>query len=261
MSAVSSALGPKLLLVDDDAAIRLGVGTLLRALGYAATEAVNGRECLNKVEVEHPDLVLLDLVMPEMDGWQALAALRASAYAGGIIVLAGGDDPKKDVVRALSTGADDYVTKPYDVRELAARVNAVLRRFQRASGGAAGVLQFGATRIDLAARTAEANGARVRLTRTEFKLLEVLAAQAGHAVSREELLEKVWHYAPDACTRTVDTYMWRLRQKICPAPHTPRWLHTTPGGYRLDHAAAPNGAALSVEPTVRVAAAEPKADA
>lgn len=231
MSLPESASAPRVLIADDDTEARRAVAAVLRSLGYQVLEAANGRECLARVADHAPDLLLLDLDMPEMNGWQTLAALSQRHFAGAVIVLTGADTTE-DAVRALTAGADDFLAKPCELRELAARVNAVLRRARKTSARGS-VLQIGDVRIDLTARAAEAHGKPVPLTRTEFRLLEVLAAECGRSLTRQELLQRVWQYSGRASSRTVDTYIWRLRQKICPVPGRPQCILTTPDGYRL----------------------------
>lgn len=222
---------PRVLIVDDDVDGRRALAALLRALGYAVAEAANGREGLEQVVAVGPDVVVLDIDMPEMNGWQALVALQERKFPGAIIVLTA-TDATEDAVRALTGGADDFLSKPCELRELAARVNAVLRRTRR-SPARGSVLKLGEVQIDLTARAAEAQGEPVALTRTEFRLIETLAAEPGRSLTRQQLLERVWHYAPTASSRTVDTYIWRLRRKICPTPTRPQFILTTPEGYRL----------------------------
>jgi DNA-binding response OmpR family regulator len=219
-----------LLVVDDDEILRRVMAAALRNAGYEVVEAADGVEAMELLERRTPSLVLLDITMPRMNGWRALEALRDRAYRGGVIMLTGGAETDT-IVRALSSGADDVVGKPFELRELLARVNAVLRR---AHGSAEhGVLRLGAVRIDLASRTAEKGGVPLRLSQIEFKLLEQLKAARGRAVPREELLRRTWGYSSVARTRTVDTHVWRLRTKICDDPHHPEWIRTVPGGYRL----------------------------
>lgn len=238
MSFPDSTGSPRVLVVDDDAVARRALLALLRALGYRTAEAANGRECLERVAAETPDLLLLDIEMPELNGWETLAALRERQYAGAVIVLTGADTTD-DAVRALTAGADDFLAKPCELRELAARVNAVLRRTRKAAAARGSVLQLGDVRIDLTARAAEVHGKPLPLTRTEFRLIEVLASEAGRSLTRQELLQKVWQYSPNASSRTVDTYIWRLRQKICPGAGRAQCIVTTPDGYRF---APPEGA-------------------
>jgi DNA-binding response OmpR family regulator len=228
---------PRVLIVDDDHAARRAIAAMLRALGYGTTEAANGRECLAQIDAARPDLLLLDIDMPEMNGWQTLAALRERRYAGAVIVLTAADTTD-DAVRALTAGADDFLSKPCELRELAARVNAVLRRSQKTAARGS-VLQLGDVRIDLTARAAEVHGKPLPLTRTEFRLIEVLASESGRSLTRQELLQKVWRYSSSASSRTVDTYIWRLRQKICPEPKRPQCIVTTADGYRLSLKIAP----------------------
>lgn len=222
---------PRVLIVDDDVDGRRALAALLRALGYAVAEAANGREGLACVAAQRPEVVVLDIDMPELNGWQTLAALQERKFRGAVIVLTA-TDATDDAVRALTGGADDFISKPCELRELAARVNAVLRR-TRPAPARSSVVKLGEVSIDLTARAAEAQGRRVALTRTEFRLIETLAAEPGKSLTRQELLERVWHYAPNASSRTVDTYIWRLRRKICPTPTRPQFILTTPDGYRL----------------------------
>lgn len=219
-----------LLLIDDDAILRNTTAEALRCAGYTVAEAADGKEGVAEAERIAPDLVLLDIDMPRQNGWRTLQELRDRGFRGGIIMLTGADGTD-EIVRALSSGADDFVGKPCALRELLARVNAVLRRAHGTQQP--DVLQLGPVRIDLAARTAERDGHPLALTQIEFKLLEQLKASHGCAVLRDELLKKVWGYSSTAATRTVDTHVWRLRQKIGDDAGNPRWIRTVPGGYRL----------------------------
>ncbi|MBI2511459.1 MAG: response regulator transcription factor [Opitutae bacterium] len=253
MPIPDAAAAPRVLIVDDDEEARRALTTLLRALGYATDEAANGREGLARIAAAAPDVLLLDIDMPEMNGWQVLAALRERNYAGATIVLTGADTTE-DAVRALTAGADDFLAKPCEQRELVARVNAVLRRVRKPRARES-VLQLGDVRIDFAARKAEIRGAPLALTRMEFRLIEELAAEPGRSLTREELLQKVWRYSPGASSRTVDTYIWRLRHKICPTRSRPQCIVTTPDGYRL---ATPD--ALVAAPDLRAVAPRPVPD-
>lgn len=219
-----------LLLIDDDAVLRETTAEALRCAGYTVTEAPDGKEGVAAADRIAPDLVLLDIDMPRQNGWRTLQELRDRGFRGGIIMLTGADGTD-DIVRALSSGADDFVSKPCALRELLARVNAVLRRARGTKQQE--VIQLGSVRIDLAARTAEKDGQPLALTQIEFKLIEQLRASHGCAVLRDELLKKVWGYSSTAATRTVDTHIWRLRQKIGDDSGNPRWIRTVPGGYRL----------------------------
>lgn len=229
-SPMIAAKSANLLLVDDEATTRGLLAEALRHLGYHVLEAGDGMEALEVVAKSAPDLVLLDIQMPRLNGWRTLEELRDRGFRGGVIMLTGADHTDS-VVRALGNGADDFVSKPCVLRELAARLNAVLRRSLAETIG--GVIELGAVRIDLKARAALRDGQPLALTQTEFKLLEVLDAHRGRAVMRDELLKKVWGYSSAANTRTVDTHVWRLRQKLSLDEKSACGIRTVPGGYRL----------------------------
>lgn len=223
--------GESVLVVDADSGQRESVAHALGQAGYAVGVASDGPQALAAVAASHPALVLLELALPGSDGWQVLETLRAEGFEGGVIVLTGQEDTET-LVRALARGADDFVRKPYVLRELLARIHAVLRRTQRTVP--AKRVRLGDVEIDLEARSTHRGAEAVALTATEYKLIEQLAVRRGRTVTREELLTRVWGYSASACTRTVDTHVWRLRGKVCDDPHHPRWLVTTPGGYRLN---------------------------
>lgn len=237
----SDCVGAKILVVDDDGFGRVVVAEALRRLGFVVTEAGDGLAGLDAVQRDEPDLVLLDIEMPRLNGRQTLERLRDAGYRKGVIMLTA-SHATDEIVRALGNGADDFVAKPCQLRELLARVNAVLRRVLQ--GPSAGALEFGEVKVDLRARTATRNGEPLALTQTEFKLLEVLDAAQGRALTREELLTKVWGYSSNAQTRTVDTHVWRLRRKLSDAAQESHWIRTVPGGYRLSREPlAPSAAA------------------
>ncbi len=226
----SAHSGESVLVVDDDPDLRESLAQALGHAGYTVETVADGQRALARVAERRPALVLLDLCLPRCDGWQVLDALRTEGFAGGVIVLTGQEETET-LVRALARGADDFIRKPCVFRELLARMHAVLRRTKRAPTT---VVRLGDVEIDLEARSAHRGAEVVPLTATEFKLIEQLATRRGQAVTREELLTSVWGYSTTACTRTVDTHVWRLRGKVCDDPHHPRWLVTAPGGYRLN---------------------------
>lgn len=226
----SDSVPATLLVVDDDVPTRVVMAEALRRLGYVVHEASDGVEGLELAQQKTPDLVLLDLEMPRLNGWHTLEVLRDRGFRGGVIMLTGADNTEA-IVRALGRGADDFVSKPCVLRELVARLNAVLRR--SLAGREGGVIRIGAVKVDLKARTAQRDGQPITLTQTEYKLLEVLDTCRGHAVMRDELLKKVWGYSSSACSRTVDTHVWRLRQKLGVEADDPCGIRTVPGGYRL----------------------------
>lgn len=218
-----------ILLVDDDAAIRDSLSKELRAAGYATAAASDGREGLTAFESGAPDLVLTDLAMPRSDGFELIAAIRAVSRTPIIVLSVRGADADK--VRALDLGADDFVTKPFSVPELLARVRAQLRRKSAASSLA---LNFDGLAIDLERRRVVQGGREVRLTPTEFSLLELLAANAGKPMFIEQIIARIWRDTPSTTADTVRVHMSSLRKKIEPNPSDPRYIITEPWvGYRF----------------------------
>lgn len=230
---VSSTIfsGAKLLLVEDCVELRQTCAELLRAAGYRVLEAGDGLEALALWEREDPELILLDLNMPRMNGWQTLEKLKLRGCERPVLMLTGLTDIDHRV-RGLAAGADDYLGKPCDFRELIARVQALLRRSQPAASGRT-VLRFGGITVDLADRTAVAADGPVALTRTEYAILGLLARHHGRVVSRETILDGVWGYTNRPNTRTVETHLWRLRQKLGDRGGDSQWIHTASGGYRM----------------------------
>lgn len=224
---------PKILIVDDDEAIRVTFEAALSGAGYRVVEAGDGIEALEVARREKPALILLDLDMPGVNGWQTLERLRKNGFTQSVIILTG-HNRVEDRVKGLTAGADDYLGKPCDHRELIARVHTVLRRSQPAASGPT-YIHLGPTTVDLKNRTAVQAGQPVRLTRTEYAILEVFARHAGELVTRAAMLENVWGYSRQANTRTVDTHIWRLRQKIGDNVVVPRWIETVSAGdgYRM----------------------------
>jgi two-component system KDP operon response regulator KdpE len=225
---------PLVLVVDDEAPIQRFVRAELEAQGYRVLTAGGGAEALARVEDDRPDLVLLDLMMPEMDGFETLRRLRERSPVPVIMLTARAGD--LDKVRGLQSGADDYVTKPFNPEELTARIAAVLRRGQAAVGGPR-VLAYpaAAVTIDLDRRAVTARGQEVRLSKTEWQLLEELAGHAGRAMLHRELLARIWgpEYVDDV--HYLRIWVSRLRAKLERDPAAPTLIHTLPGlGYRLE---------------------------
>jgi two-component system KDP operon response regulator KdpE len=220
---------PVLLIVDDDPGIRESLCEELRAAGYEAVSADGGRSGLAAFRVHLPDLLLTDLAMPGMDGFQLIEAVRRFSQTPILVISVRGGD--NDKIRALDLGADDFVTKPFSVPELLARIRAQLRR----SGGAiAAPLRFEGLTIDLERRLVARGGQELKLTRTEFALLELLAARAGRPVRLEQIIARVWGSAPGTTPDTVRVHMSALRRKLEPDPATPRYIVTEPWvGYRF----------------------------
>jgi two-component system KDP operon response regulator KdpE len=217
-----------ILIVDDDPAIRDSLSKELRAAGYSTTTAADGGEGMSAFQSQVPDLVLTDLAMPRSDGFELIAAIRASSRVPIIVLSVRGADPDK--VRALDLGADDFVTKPFSMTELLARVRAQLRRTAPPSTS----LAFPDLTIELDRRHVVQGGREVRLTPTEFSLLEVLATNAGKPMFIEQIIARVWRSAPSTSADTVRVHMSSLRKKIEPNPSEPRYIVTEPWvGYRF----------------------------
>jgi two-component system alkaline phosphatase synthesis response regulator PhoP len=227
----------RILVVDDDASIVKIMRGYLEQAGYAVLTAADGDRALQLVRQERPDLVVLDVMLPQRDGLDITRRIRADAtLAATPIILLTARVEDTDKIIGLELGADDYITKPFNSREVVARVRALLRRTELDQGrrGMARVLVVGDLRLDLDHYTLTVDGAPVELTRTEFKLLQLLMEHPGYTLTRDELLEKTMGYAYEGMGRTLDTHIRNLRKKIEPEPDNPRLLQTVYGvGYRL----------------------------
>ena len=222
-----------ILVVDDEPKITQLVRDYLERAGFVVVTAGDGREALMRARTEHPDLVVLDLGLPQLDGLDVTRRLRQEADVP-IIMLTARDD-ETDKLIGLELGADDYVTKPFSPRELVARVRAVLRRRDRAS--ADDVLRVGELELDLPRMRLEVAGHVVELTATEFTLLAAMARQPGRVFTRAQLLDAIHGVAFESYERAIDAHVKNVRRKIEPAPHDPRYLLTVYGvGYRLTDA-------------------------
>ncbi len=221
----------RILVVDDEPDIVALVVYHLAKEGYRVSSASSGSEALTTARRERPALMVLDLMLPGLSGFDVLEQLRADEATAGIAVLmltARKEEP--DRIKGLSLGADDYLTKPFSPQELVLRVKAILRR-STAAPAAGEMLVIGALAIDRAAHTVSVRGSDVELTPTEFKLLLLLAERRGRVQGRAQLLENVWEAAPDIQTRTVDMHVQRLRTKLGTAGDL---IETVRGfGYRL----------------------------
>ncbi|MFE9748979.1 response regulator [Saccharothrix saharensis] len=219
------------LLVEDDEHIRQALGLALGDEGFAVTDAVSGEDALELLAGAEPDVVLLDLVLPGVDGLEVCRTLRARGDLPIIIVTARAD--AADVIAGLEAGADDYVTKPLVASVLAARIRALLRR--RGGGRQDEVLSVGRLEIRPDVGTVHRAGVEVHLTRTEFRLLVELASAGGRIVTREQLLQRVWGYDYFGDTRLLDVHIRRLRRKVEANPDDPALVLTVRGaGYRVD---------------------------
>ena len=223
---------PCILVVDDEPDIVALVAYHLAKAGYRVSTAATGADALEVSRRERPSLVVLDLMLPGLSGFDVLEQLRSDDATRDVAVLmltARREEP--DRIRGLSLGADDYLTKPFSPQELVLRVGAILRRVAAPAPAASDVLQLGPLRIDRAAHRVSVDGADVELTPTEFKLLLLLAERRGRVQARSHLLETVWEAAPDIQTRTVDMHIQRLRNKLGTAGDL---IETVRGfGYRL----------------------------
>ncbi|MGM1063013.1 response regulator [Saccharothrix sp. Mg75] len=219
------------LLVEDDEHIRQALGLALGDEGFEVREAVSGEDALALLAEDEPDVVLLDLVLPGVDGLEVCRTLRARGDLPIIVVTARAD--AADVIAGLEAGADDYVTKPLVASVLAARIRALLRR--RGPGRQDEVLRVGDLEVRPDVGSVHRAGVEVHLTRTEFRLLVELATAAGRIVTREQLLQRVWGYDYFGDTRLLDVHVRRLRRKVEHNPDEPALVVTVRGaGYRLD---------------------------
>jgi two-component system phosphate regulon response regulator PhoB len=229
--ALVPVMGERILVVDDEPDIVALVVYHLAKAGYKVSSAATGTDALATARRERPALIVLDLMLPGMSGFEVLEALRADDATRSQAVLmltARKDEP--DRIMGLSLGADDYLTKPFSPQELVLRVGAILRRVG-STPAATDTLQAGPISIDRAAHKVTVNGNEVELTPTEFKLLLTLAERRGRVQARAHLLETVWEAAPDIQTRTVDMHVQRLRTKLEPAGDL---IETVRGfGYRM----------------------------
>ena len=217
----------RVLVVDDEAPIRRTLQIGLQAQGYDVLIAADGRTALQACREDAPDVVLLDLGLPDRSGFDVLRELRASSEVPVVVVSA--RHGSTDKVEALDLGADDYVTKPFGLDELMARLRAIVRR-----AGSLGQVVTEDFVVDLAAQQVTRDGAVVRLTPTEWSLLAALVSRPGRLVSRERLLHEVWGPAYGVETNYLRVYVANLRKKLEPEPSKPRYLHTEPGmGYRF----------------------------
>ncbi|MCU0633827.1 MAG: response regulator transcription factor [Gemmatimonadaceae bacterium] len=238
----ADAPGTRILVVEDNADLAFGLRRTLEAHGYLVDLVGDGTRALEHARTRAPQLIILDLMIPGLDGFAVLAELRRTGSRTPVLILSARGE-EADKVRGLQTGADDYVTKPFGVRELVERVGALLRRVAAPprdaatarSAGTSERLHVGDVVLDVAARRAMRADAVVPLTPLEFDLLLTLARHPGVALSRATLLRDVWGHAPDIQTRTVDLHIAELRRKIERTPAQPRHIRTVfKTGYRFD---------------------------
>ncbi|MGH8917405.1 MAG: response regulator transcription factor [Actinomycetes bacterium] len=215
------------LLVEDDHAVRTAMAGALRTAGHVVQPVGNALDALRAVTDEHVDLVVLDLGLPDLDGFEALRLLRGISDVPVIVATARSDEPS--VVRLLNAGADDYLVKPFSSDHLTARVAAILRRARPAAGGGDAPVVINGLRIDTERREATLAGTPLTLTRREFDLLAYLAAHAGRVVSKAELSREVWRQPHLGLDQTIDVHVSWLRRKLGESAAAPRYLHTVRG--------------------------------
>ena len=217
----------QLLLVEDDVSIR---GALIRALtdrGHAVTSMPTAMAALQHVLNSPPDLILLDLGLPDLDGYEALRMMRAVSPVPVMVVTA--RDDETEIIRALDAGADDYVVKPFGAGQIDARIRAVLRRAGHPESGAAGPLEVGGLWLDPEGYVATLDDTPLDLSRREFDLLHYLALRAGQVVTRRDLLTHVWRMPYGGAVKTVDVHISWLRRKLGETAQRPHYLHTVRG--------------------------------
>jgi DNA-binding response OmpR family regulator len=221
----------RILIIEDDPAILRGLVDNLGCESYDVLSAADGERGYSLARSGKPDLIVLDLMLPRMSGYELCRKLRTEGVTTPIVMLTARGD-EADRIVGLDIGADDYITKPFSVRELLARIRAILRRAQVQSALPA-ELRFGNVTVDFRRYEAQKNGRPVELTRKEFGLLRLLAARSGEPVTRDDLLNQVWGYDATPTTRTVDNHVASLRAKLEDNPSDPRHLFTVHGvGYK-----------------------------
>ena len=230
---IPNDLAPRILVIEDEPKMRKVLQAARQAHNYECTEAATGNDGIRQASLRPPDLVILDLGLPDMDGLEVTRRIRAWSQVPILVLSARGDE--SDKVAALDAGADDYITKPFGVGELAARIRAALRRESQGNEGADGaVFDVGGLRVDLARRLVHVSEREVRLTPTEYRLLSTLVKHAGKVLTHQQLLTEVWGPSHANETQYLRVYMGQLRRKLEVDPAQPRHLLTEPGiGYRL----------------------------
>jgi len=225
-----SADGARVLVVDDEKQIRRMLKAALEGYGYDIGEAASGHEGLSQTSIFHPDLIILDLGLPDLDGIEVIQRLREWTQVPIIVLSA--REHEDDKIKALDAGADDYVTKPFSMGELLARLRVALRRAAKSEDEP--ILTFGELSVDLAHRNVTIRGEEVKLTPTEYEVLKYLAQQAGRVVTHRQLLRAIWGSNYQEESQYLRVYIGQLRRKIEADPSQPAYIITEPGvGYRL----------------------------
>lgn len=225
--------GHSILLVEDDPTLALGLVDSLEFEGFRVLHAREGRDGVRMATAEHPDCIILDLMLPDINGYQVCQEIRRIDSRVPILMLTARAQ-EADKIRGLDVGADDYVTKPFSIGELVARLRALFRRASLAEGKASAPFQIGAATIDPSSHTLERGRSRSELSFYEVELLKLLFERAGEAISRDEILDRIWGIRANQTNRTVDNIIVKLRKKIEPQPDKPRHILTIYGvGYKL----------------------------
>jgi DNA-binding response OmpR family regulator len=223
---------PRILLVEDDPSLALGLCDTLEFEGFHVTHARTGQDGIHSAQKEHPDCIILDLMLPDTNGYRVCELIRKDDPVVPIIMLTARSQ-EADKIRGLDVGADDYVTKPFSVGELVARIRAIFRRMNRSPKQDA-PLRIGDAEIDPAAQVLRRGRSETMLSFYEVQLLKLLHERAGQPVSRDEILDKVWGIETASNNRTVDNFVVKLRKKLEPEPNEPRHILTVYGvGYKL----------------------------
>lgn len=224
----------RVLVVEDDPSIAMGLQINLEKEGYLVSVSTDGEHALTVIDEQRPDLIILDVMLPKRNGLEVLHTIRARGLLMPVIVLSARTS-EMDKVTGLELGAEDYVAKPFSLAELLARVKAALRRAQLHAPPKARQITFGVFVVDADAREIRREGQPIEMTQTEYDVLLCLLETRGKALSREEILRRVWGPNHHGTLRTVDNFVQQLRAKIEDDPQAPRYLHTVRGiGYRLD---------------------------
>jgi DNA-binding response OmpR family regulator len=230
----TEAAGRRVLVIEDDASIMLGLRINLEGEGYTVSSAEDGEKGLAKARAEAPDLVILDVMLPKLNGFQVLQSMRQEGLSMPIIVLSA-RTAEMDKVTGLELGAEDYVAKPFSLKELLARVRAALRRTGRPAWRHRPILTFGDVQVDPTARTTSRAGTPIDLTVREFDVLMCLIEARGEALSRDTIFARVWGPNHHGTPRTIDNFIQQLRAKLEDDPQRPQHVITVRGvGYRFD---------------------------
>lgn len=225
-------MSSRILIVEDDPSIRLGLKRSLEFEGFLVELARDGEEAIQRAFDKKPDLIVLDIMLPRVNGFEVCRTVRKYDSALPILILSAKGD-EGDKVLGLELGADDYITKPFSIRELTARIKAALRR-RRAMEGEVDLFEEDSLSIDFGGQTLRVSGEARELSTREFKLLRFLIQNRGRVLSRDQILNKVWGYDYDGTPRTIDNFINKLRQKLGDDPTDPRWIQTVRGsGYKF----------------------------